>query len=261
MVSDDPQEAQARRGLEAWAAFPADRDPRPLVLLDTIPAIRPSGNFPSTSTDRAFAHRAFKAVPGFPASILEALRGQSGQYAGPLPPPLLLTDATLGSFRYETDRGERTLPTWEVRAQGVDQPIQVLDPVVMSGQVWEPPDRKRITGQRPRVALGGDGRTLIMMFTGSPFADRDQPPARILELGGAVALVFKERQRPRRSGWYTAQGVGREVTALLERPLGNRVLLDLTGAPVRVTPEHLMTGPVWARRVHRAYHRDDDTQR
>lgn len=70
-------------------------------------------------------------------------------------------------------------------------------------------------------------------------------------------------QRPRVgwSGWYTLQGVSREVTAVLERPLGNRVLLDITGAPVTVTPEHLMTGPVWAARAQRASQRGYGTQR
>lgn len=104
--------------------------------------------------------------------------------------------------------------------------------------MWEPPGRKRITGQRPTVILGADGRTLTMSFTGSPYADSDQDPARTLESGNAVALVFTERMKPRRSGWYTAHGVRREVTAVLPSPLANRVLLDIKGGPVIVTPEH-----------------------
>ncbi len=235
MASDDPQEAQARLGLQAWAAFPAVRDPRPLVLLDTIPAVRPSGLFPDEQTKMAFLHGAVAAVPGFPVPVLEALRGQPREYAGP---PLLLADAVLGSFRYETDRGERVLPTWEVHAQSVFHPIQVLDPgAISSGQVWEPPGRKRITGRRPTVILGADGRTLTMSFTGSPHAESDQDPARTLESGNAVALVFTERMKPRPSGWYTAQGVIRKVTAVLPSPLANRVLLDVKGGPVIVTPE------------------------
>lgn len=57
-----------------------------------------------------------------------------------------------------------------------------------------------------------------MMFIGSPHADGDQLPARVLEAGGAVALAFRERLKPRRAGWYPAQGVLREVTAVLDRP-------------------------------------------
>lgn len=237
MASDDPQEAQARRGLDAWAAFPADREPRPLVLLDTIPAVRPSGLFPDEQTKMAFMQGAVEAVPGFPTPVLEALRGQPGEYAGP---PLLLADAVLGGFRYETDRGPRLLPTWEVHAQGVFHPIQVLDPaVISSGQVWEPPGRKRISGQRPTAVLGADGRTLTMSYTGSNWdAGSLQVPVRTLESGNAVALVFRERKKPRPSGWYADVGVRREVTVVLPSPLANRVLLDREGGPVIVTPGH-----------------------
>jgi hypothetical protein len=208
-----------------------------LVLLDTVPAVRPSGLFPDEQTKMAFLHGAVEAVPGFPAPVLEALRGQPGEYAGP---PLLLADAVLGSFRYETDRGERVFPTWEVRAQGVFHPIQVLDPTaISSGQVWEPTGRKRISGQRPTVILGADGRTLTMSYTGSGwYADSDQAPARTLELGNAVALMFTERMKPRQSGWYADVGRRREVTAVLPAPLASRVLLDIKGGPVIVTPGH-----------------------
>jgi hypothetical protein len=236
MDSDDRQEAQARQGLEAWAAYPADREPRPLVLLDTVPAIRPSGLFPDEQTKMAFLHGAVEAVPGFPAPVLEALRGQPGEHAGP---PLLLTDAILGGFRYDTDRGPRVFPTWEVHAQGVFHPIQVLDPAVTSsGQVWEPPRRKRISGQRPTAVLDADGRTLTMSFSGSSHADSNQSPARILELGNAVALIFSERMKPRQAGWYAGVGIKREVTVVLPAPLGNRVLLDIKGGPISVRPEH-----------------------
>jgi hypothetical protein len=246
-----PHEIQTRRGLEAWAAFPADRDPRPVVLLDTIPAVRPSGIFPAGQQELAFLHGAVEAVAGFPAPVLQALRSQPSDddYDGP---PLLVTDATLTSARYETDRGPRVLPTWVVQARDVFHPIYVLDPALCnSGQVWEPSGRKRISGRRPQVVLGADDRTLIMMFIGSPQAYSNSSPVPILELGGAVALAFKERLKPRGAGWYTAQGVLREVVAVLERPLGNRVLLDITGAPVIVTPEQLMTAPVWTSRAQR----------
>lgn len=236
MAADDPREAQARHGLEAWAAFPADREPRPVVLLDTIPAVRPSGLFPDEQKKLAFLHGAVDAVPGFPAPVLEALRGQPGDHEGP---PLVLADAVLGSARYETDRGPLVLPTWEVHAQGVFHAIHVLDPAVSgSGQVWEPPGRKRIGGRRPTVILGADGRTLTMSFTGGSHACSDNAPARTLESGNAIALLNTERLKPRQSGWgwYAGVGVRREVATVLDRPLGNRVLLDIKGAPVIVTP-------------------------
>lgn len=250
MYPRDWYETQTLQGLQAWAAFPADGDPRPVVLLDTTPAVRPSGPFPDEQRELAFLHGAVEAAPGVPAPVVRALCSQSDDaYDGP---PLLVTGATLTSARYETDRGPRDLPTWAVRAQDVPDPIRVLDPALRSsGQVWEPSGRKRVRGQRPRVVLGEDDRTLIMMFTGNPRACSDNSPVPVLEQGNAVALAFRERLRPRPAGFRTLQGVLREVTAVLERPLGNRVLLDVTGAPVIVTPEHLMTGPVWAARAQR----------
>jgi hypothetical protein len=101
--------------------------------------------------------------------------------------------------------------------------------------VWEPPGRKRIGGQRPKVALGADGRTLTMRFSGDSSASIDDRPARTLESGNAVALMNMETPKPRRAGFHAGVGVRREVTAFLERPLGNRVLLDIKGAPVIVS--------------------------
>jgi hypothetical protein len=81
--------------------------------------------------------------------------------------------------------------------------------------------------------LGTDGRTLTMSFTGSPEAYASYPGARILESGNAVALIPKRTELV--TGWRTAVGRTRQVTATLDRPLGNRVLLDGTGSPVMVT--------------------------
>lgn len=148
----------------------------------------------------------------------------------------MLADAVLGSARYETDRGPRVLPTWEVHAQGVFHAIHVLDPaLISSGQVWEPPGRKRIGGRRPEVTLGSDSKTLTMSFTGDSSASIEDGPARTVESGNAVALMNMETHRPRRAGPVAGGGVRREVTAVLERPLGNRVLLDVKGAPVIVS--------------------------
>jgi hypothetical protein len=174
------------------------------------------------------------------------VRGQPEDYAGP---PLLLTVAVLGSFRYETDRGPRSLPAWAVQMEGISvvPAIHVLDPaVIASGQVWEPAGRKRAEDHRPTVTLGADSRTLTMTYTGSGWhAASEQPPARTLELGNAAALVFTEKRtyaenlKPGRRGFRARVDVGRtrQVTAALSRPLGDRILLDATGRPVLVTPE------------------------
>jgi len=82
MTRDDERREQVREELQAWAGFPADRQPRPLVLLG--PAARPGG-FPDGHKKMAFLQGAIQAAPGFPGPVLHALRGQPGGYAGPEP--------------------------------------------------------------------------------------------------------------------------------------------------------------------------------
>ena len=258
MAADDSPDAQALRGLEAWAAFPADRAPRPVVLLDMIPPVYLVFH-PDEQRRLALLHGAVEAVPGFPVPVMEAVRGQPGEHAGPplwgvrgqredyAGQPLLLTGAVLGSFRYETDRGPRSLPAWDVQVDGIGHAIHVLDPaLIVSGQVREAAGRKRAGDHRPTVAVGADDRTLTMTYSGSGWwAAPEQPPARTLEQGNAVALIFTEKvipienTPPGRKGFRVRADVGRtrQVTAVLSRPLGDRVLLDATGRPVLVTPE------------------------
>jgi hypothetical protein len=99
----DPREARTRRGLEAWAEFPADRQPRPLVLLSST--VQP-GAFPDGRAKLAFHRGLIEAVPDFPVPVLQALGGRPRALAGA---PLLLTSATLGETEFVTDRGRQRL--------------------------------------------------------------------------------------------------------------------------------------------------------
>jgi hypothetical protein len=224
------QQDQVQRRLQAWAGFPADRDPRPLVLLS--PAVR-AGPFPADGRAKlAFVGGLVEAAPGFPAEILQALRPHRQQADTPVE-PLLVTTATLGTAEFLTDRGERQLPAWEVHAHGVPDPIWVLDPGT-GQQAWRPPglEGHELTGRISRAHLGADGRTVTLSFTGIPREYADYPRAEVLEVGSAVAVVPVpvDIGPPRR--WAYAQG--REVTTVLARPLGRRVLLDGRGSPVGV---------------------------
>jgi hypothetical protein len=219
------RETEARRGLQAWAEFPAGRQPRPLVLLSSAAL---SGAFPDGQTKLAFFNGWVKGVPGFPAQILEALRGESRPGDGS---PLVLESAAPGEREFATDRGRKRLPAWRVQAQGVDDPIWVLDPATRR-ESWQPPGQEDRYWRGHEASLAADGRTLTVSFTGSP-EPYSYLGATILESGNAVAVIPVGEERA--AGWHTLAGQTRQVSAVLARPLGNRVLLDKHGAPVMVT--------------------------
>src|SRR5260370_1266767 len=75
--------------------------------------------------------------------------------------------------------------------------------------------------------------TLTMSFLGSPPGYTSYSGARVLESGNAVALIPHRTELV--TGTRTAVGMMRQVIANLDRPLGNRVLLDDTGSPVMAT--------------------------
>lgn len=123
---------EVRRALEAWAVFPATRDPRPIVLLGEPTR---SGSFPDAAKKKAFLNGSVVAAsPEFPADVLQMLRRHSNR---PRVPPLTATSATLSSTQFHTDRGLQQLSAWEVRTQDVDDSIWVLDSAVF-GSCWWP---------------------------------------------------------------------------------------------------------------------------
>jgi hypothetical protein len=175
-----------------------------------------------------------EAAPGFPGQILHALR-PNRQQAGPPVEPLLVTTATLSTAEFLTDRGQQELPAWEVRAHGVPEPIWVLDPGTAQ-QGWRPPGLAdhELPGDTSTAQLGADRRTITLSFTGIPRAYADYPRADLLEAGAAVAVVPApvDIGPP---GFRLAYAEKREVTTVLSRPLGVRVLLDGRGQPVFVS--------------------------
>jgi hypothetical protein len=224
---------QAQQRLRAWAGFPVDRDPRPLVLLS--PAVR-AGPFPDGKAKLAFVRGLVEAAPGFPAELLQALRPHR-QDAGPPLEPLVVTTATPGMAEVWTDRGRRELPAWNVHARGIPEPIcQVLDPGT-SQQAWRPPglEDHDLYGDNATAARGAGGRTLTLRFVGAPRGFADYPRAEVLEAGAAVAVLPVEVDTGP-PPWVLRALVGewREVTTVLARPLGARVLLDGDGLPVLV---------------------------
>jgi hypothetical protein len=219
---------QARQSLQAWAGFPADREPRPLVLLS--PAVR-CGGFCDGQQKMAFRHGAIEAAPGFPGPVLQALRGRPQPYAGL---PLQAMTATLGSAEFDTDRGPRELPAWEVQARDVPGSFQVLDPATRQ-LAWLPPGPGQ-TWRGSTATIDTSGCIVRMSFLGDHRAYTDYD-AELLESGTAVALLLtpvKIFVGPRTVSAHSATAQRRGVTLVLDQPLGGRVLLDAQGSPVLV---------------------------
>jgi hypothetical protein len=191
-------------------------------------AVQP-GPFPDGQTKLAFLNGWVDAGPGFPTLVLEALRGQPRTRERS---PLVLESATPGDREFATDRGRKRLPAWCVRAEGVPDPIWVLDPVT-SRLAWQPPGQEHSYWRGHEASLGSDSRTLTLSFTGAPEYYTSYSGTRILESGYAVALIPITQERV--TGVRTAVGKRRLFSTTLARPLGNRVLLVQHGAPVMVT--------------------------
>jgi hypothetical protein len=145
----------------------------------------------------------------------------------------VVTTAALGTAEFLTDRGPRQLPAWEVRAQGVPEPFLVLDPAT-SAQAWPRQwlDEQQVSWGQSTAVVGADGRTVTLRFIfGSGHAD--YPSAEVLQAGGAVAVVPAEVDTGP-PGFRAMPARPREVTVVLTRSLGARVLLDGLGLPVMV---------------------------
>jgi hypothetical protein len=110
---------------------------------------------------------------------------------------------------------------------------RVLDPGT-SQQAWPPQglDEQQVSWGHSTAVIGADGRTVTLRFIfGSGYADC--PSVEVLETGGAVAVVPAEVDIGP-PGFRAMPARPREVTVVLTRPLGARVLLDGLGLPVMV---------------------------
>lgn len=225
-LNSQRQQAQAR--LQAWARFPVEQEPRPLVLLDSpVTAVPLAG----TQADGGGLTGDMEGACGLPPEVLRALRAHCKGY-GAL--SVQVTAATLSMAEFFTDRGSQRLPAWEVYARVVPSPVWVLDPGI-SSRVWRPSGlQEHEFAWRGTVArLQADGRTFDFRFSGMPHAFADYPSAELYEIGGAVAVVPVPKDR----GWPGTRPLlaqMRNIKVSLAEALGNRILLDANGSPVAV---------------------------
>jgi hypothetical protein len=229
----------ARWAVECWDRFPVDHQPRPLVLVGA--RTRNGHGFNSGEAKLAFLQgRITTAVP-LPDRVLAAL----GAYQPALRPsparvaPIVITAATRSETTFPTDRGPRTIPAWELTADGVNGSIWLADPEPPSPWQPDPASRpRRPSDGSPHRSISAiiqaDQRTLTYSFIGSPSTTVSYAGGTVVESRTAIAIVPAGTFVGRPARFHAAVGQQRKVTVHLEQPLGPRVLVDLDATPVQV---------------------------
>ena len=243
--------------LAAWAAFPADRVPRPLVLVGPS-VVDPRTGFPDGPSKLAYLERAIdlpaslpegpQTADGYPVTS-GAAAAQAFMSTRAKGPPagrrLSVSDVALGMASFQTDRGVVDLPAWQFWFGGVADSAAVLAVAPSRMFVASPV----ASGRAPRVtgaSLAPDGRTLVIKFTGMAAGNGPCTADYTVDLASsrtAVAVDVHEHAHtsssPTGSGGVACTLIGypRQVTTRLDAPLGARVLVDdTTGHAVPVTP-------------------------
>jgi hypothetical protein len=234
------QREQARWAVRRWSEFPAGMTPRPIVLAG--PEIVVTKGFRTGQAQDGLREGWIEWEAEVPAAVRAALlRSATEQQDGYASEPLKVTHAGAGEYQFGTDRGPRTFPAWWLHGPGLAGPIWVLDPSV---ERWEPaegaagpapPAPTQMHPLLPPVQLGQDGSSIAFSWIGSPPHVETYPCAEAIETGGAVSVVAVRQDEGFR-GWTAAVGYPHRVTARLRAPLGERVVVDLHGNAVAVTP-------------------------
>ena len=148
-------------------------------------------------------------------------------------PHLTVTGVKLGEMNQATSRGPATVPAWIFKLDGYDSPLK---------QAAAIPSKLLDRRSRPAhdipgyplnrlVQIATDGRSVTVVALHG--VCDDGAAVDVLETSGSVVLSASVKDH-KDSGTCTKQAKMQQVTVKLERPVGDRVLLDArTGQPVR----------------------------
>ncbi|MFG2555782.1 hypothetical protein ACGFWF_38490 [Streptomyces sp. NPDC048581] len=148
-------------------------------------------------------------------------------------PRLTVTGAKLGETTLATSRGPATVPAWLFTIEGYDTPLKRV--ALSSSKQPKPPIgpadsvSSELWDLDKLVEVSADGRSVTVLAHHG--ACDDGPAVDVLETDGSV--VLSGYMVGTRDGVCTLQLLSKKVKVALDRPLGDRVLLDaFTGAPV-----------------------------
>ncbi|NSC20540.1 hypothetical protein FM076_04660 [Streptomyces albus subsp. chlorinus] len=159
-------------------------------------------------------------------------------------PSLTVTKVKLGTMRVATSRGAATIPAWLFSLDGYDSPLKRA--AVSPSKLPQPPIGR--DGDVPGlplhrlVRISSDGRSVgVVAFHG---ACDDGAVVNVQETSGSV--VLSPSVKGQKKGRCTKQAILQKVTVKLDRPVGNRVLLDaVTGKPIPYKSPH-RPSPSWS---------------
>jgi hypothetical protein len=238
-----PTDALAR-----WQDFPADRVPRPIVLLTSFqpkcaklsPTFQASTQ-PPPQADASWSDGTvytFAAISE--ADAIKALNnaGQNCATVAPLP----VTAGRFGTVGFRTDRGLSTMSAWLFAGGGA--PGEIPYPALAPSAFWGAGAQSAAIGGG--ATFGVNGRVLTYSFPGGP---PDGPCAVdytgvVAESSHAVAVAVQSNPGRPQAGPITCDVIGRirSVTVQLASALAGRVLVDASGAVVEACPETIRAG-------------------
>ncbi|MGW2083356.1 hypothetical protein ACWCOW_42060 [Streptomyces sp. NPDC001939] len=223
-----------RGGLQSKADQQAYRD-HSFVLDGKLPATRPKNG---------------RVAWGGDGSLIRPLVGADLSYktlAGARVggnPHLTVTGAKLGEMNVATSRGAAVVPAWLFSLEGYDSPLKQA--ALMPSKLPQSPIRRAtdIPGYplNRLNQIAADGRSVTVVALHGA-CDRG-PVVDVLGTHGSVVLSASVKHYD--DSDCTAQGRMTQVTVKLDRPLGDRVLLDaITGKPIPYKPPH-GPSPSWS---------------
>ena len=255
------------RALAAWKDFPADRHPRPIVLVGPV-AVRPAGYQTGEAKIAAMSGQyrvdvplppdppaAAVTLPDGPATVpvigaaaaVALMKADAGDdKGGASGAPLAITGFEFGTEALPTDRGTVTLPVWRVHTADELGPTVVLavaDSALARPAATQSTAVGGITPGGNTARLDATGRHLTLTVAeADPHCPGEAIYRRtpvVRESGQAVAVGFTATQ----TGTVPGSGACalylklKQVTYQvdLDAALGARVLLTAQGQPVPVT--------------------------
>jgi hypothetical protein len=247
-----------------WQGFPADRVPRPIVLLDDLP--RSPGFSNNDDKIATVCHRFASPVQPLPSDVpasatanwidgttatYPALSATNAYAAMSIVPasmkgaqcdaarPLAASGVRLGIYGFATDRGTAQMSAWLFTFPGA---LELAYPATAESAFWGKVTTIGIFGGG--TTISADGLVLNFGFYGAPSGSGPcdaNYTAVVAESTTAVAVATQVVPNQAQSDTVVCPAIAqaRSVKVTLKRPLGGRILVNASGSVVAVCPANM----------------------